>query len=90
MLISLIEGLLCKEPKKRLNVKQAMNHPFFTDFEWDKISKKCIKSPILIDEFQNSNESSPKLSPDSNPGNIFKNLSEFSFDYELKTEGLDK
>jgi serine/threonine protein kinase len=44
---SLIRGLLQRDLKQRLNVKQIKAHPFFKGMNWDKMLRKEIRPPII-------------------------------------------
>ena len=48
---SLLEGLLTRDPEKRLGSgsggsESVKNHPFFKDINWDKLMKKEIDAPF--------------------------------------------
>ena len=43
---NLLEGLLKKDPNKRLTLEQAKKHKFFADLNWDDLLAKKIKPPF--------------------------------------------
>lgn len=51
-MIDFISGLLEKDPKKRLGTEskeEVLNHPWFSNVNWDKLYKKQIKPPYEPD-----------------------------------------
>nr|CCA22336.1 protein kinase putative [Albugo laibachii Nc14] len=43
---SLLRDLLCVDPSKRLTAADAMNHPFFSDLDWEKLQNRQVSPPI--------------------------------------------
>lgn len=43
---SLLSGLLEKNPRRRLTLKQCKSHPFFKKIDLDQVLKRSIKAPI--------------------------------------------
>ncbi|ELR14878.1 protein kinase domain containing protein [Acanthamoeba castellanii str. Neff] len=44
---AIMNQLLEKDPRKRLNGKGVRKHPFFQSIDWDKLAAKKIKPPII-------------------------------------------
>jgi len=45
-LISLLQGLLTREPQQRMKEDEIRRHPFFKEINWTKLCLRQIKSPI--------------------------------------------
>ena len=43
---SLLQGLLYKNPEKRLTLEKAKQHPFFEGINWEDLLAKKLKSPL--------------------------------------------
>eukprot|EP01127_Copromyxa_protea_P015498 TRINITY_DN4467_c0_g2_i1.p1 TRINITY_DN4467_c0_g2~~TRINITY_DN4467_c0_g2_i1.p1 ORF type:complete len:421 (+),score=79.80 TRINITY_DN4467_c0_g2_i1:66-1328(+) len=44
---SLMQGLLERDPEKRLQAEQIRTHPFFASIDWDKLVRKEITPPFV-------------------------------------------
>ncbi|TYZ69220.1 hypothetical protein PybrP1_011296 [[Pythium] brassicae (nom. inval.)] len=45
--LSLLEGLLCVDPSRRLTAVQAMAHPFFQTLDWADLLQRHVAPPIV-------------------------------------------
>lgn len=43
-----VRSLLSRIPERRLTVEQAMQHPFFSGVDWDRVSTKTWRHPPYI------------------------------------------
>ncbi|OHS96647.1 serine/threonine-protein kinase ypk [Tritrichomonas foetus] len=51
----LIKGLLIKNPKKRFNFNDIKKHPFFDEYDWDKI-ERLEYQPLFVPECPEINQ----------------------------------
>jgi len=58
---SFLEGLLCRDPRKRLDDPDVIKrHPFFRGVEFEKLEVKKLPSPIKVAEFDYAKNFDPK------------------------------
>ncbi|EEY64893.1 protein kinase, putative [Phytophthora infestans T30-4] len=81
--MSLLKGLLCVNPARRLTAAQAMGHPFFTlALNWDELIQRQVAPPIVpvchgcdcTDNFDDDFTNAPVVSLKLQSGDLVKRL----------------
>jgi len=97
--ISLLTGLLVKDPSKRMTSLEAKNHEFFTGINWEILIRKEYNPPYIPSKQIEGHSTIPELSQFQSDGtsNSYRNFDGmvlltqgFSYNFEAPTQAPSK
>lgn len=83
---NLLEGLLTRDPEKRLAGEAVRKHPFFKDIDWEKLDRKEIepiwKPPVKDDrDTTQIDDYFTQEKPTDSPGETYAHSNNFSLQF---------